>query len=276
VAVQSVFTTQTPTDLDATDSVYYTLATRIRTAVAGRVLRVRYWMPSTPPTSITAGLFSRTSDAAGSLLGTGSFGSTAAGWQTADLPGGGLDVAAGADLYAAVWTDRYVFTGAFFGADVVTGDLTAPADDAVTPARNGRFKIGETAPTYPDSGGGTCYFVDVEFAAATTAVLDGSTPAVQSALTAAITSTPGVTVSLAGAVRLPTASGRCAVPAVARDTGSWWSIRGIIDEARARDEDEAERRRDPVDCPHCESPLVDGGPDGTIRGCSFCGWRDRW
>ena len=275
MAVQRVFTTQVPAVLNGDDGTYYTLATRIRVAVAGRVLRIRYWMPTVAPTSITGALYSRTSDAAGTLLGTGTFASTAAGWKTADLPGGGIDVAAGADLYAAVWTNRYVYTGSFFGADVVNGDLTAPADDAVTPARNGRFFVGGASPTYPNNGGGTCYFVDVEFAADVAGVLGGTTPAVQSAFTAQITSTPGVTGTITGAVRLPTASCSLAVPALSRDSGSWWRVKSIIDEARARDEDEAERRRNPVDCPNCDEPLVTGGPGGEIRGCTFCGWRDR-
>lgn len=275
MAVQRVFTTQTPATLDATDGIYYTLVTRIRVAVAGRVLRIRYWMPATPPTSITGGLFSRTSDAAGSLLGSGPFASTAAGWQTADLPGGGIDVAAGADLYAAVYTNRYVFTGAFFGSAVVSGDLTAPADDAGTPARNGRFKVGGAGLTYPDGGGGSCYFVDVEFAADVDAVLAGSIPPVTGSFAATVTGTPGVSASIAGSIRLPTASCSLAIPARARDHGSWWRVKGIIDEARARDEEDAERRRNPVDCPNCEEPLRDGGRDGTVRFCQFCGWRDR-
>jgi hypothetical protein len=53
----------------------------------------------------------------------------------------------------------------------------------------------------------------------------------------------------------------------------WGSLRSIVDEARALQDEEDERRRNPVDCPLCGEPLSCGGPDGTILFCRFDGWR---
>lgn len=79
---------------------------------------------------------------------------------------------AGAYYYTAAWTpDRYVASGFFTGTTLVSGNLTAPADDTITPRHNGRFNDFGVAPNYPDTqfdGGG--YFVDVVFEAAGGAV----------------------------------------------------------------------------------------------------------
>lgn len=180
---ETVFTSQTPAVTNGDDNVYYTLVTRIQVSADGYVTGVRYYMPSVTPASITAALFARGTDAAGAasgtatgvlglpfvvssstLLGTASFSSTTPGWQTASFSSP-IRILSGADLYAAVYTDTYVYTGSFFSAaGVVNGVLTAPQDDSVTPARNGRFYVGGAGPTYPNNGGGTCYFVDVAFA----------------------------------------------------------------------------------------------------------------
>ena len=180
---ETVFTSQTPAVTNGDDNVYYTLVTRIQISADGYVTGIRYYMPDGTPTSITAALFARGTDAAGAasgtatgvlglpfvvssstLLGTASFSSTTPGWQTAAFSSP-IRILSGADLYAAVYTDTYVYTGSFFSSSGVTsGVLTAPQDDSVTPARNGRFYVGGAGPTYPNNGGGTCYFVDVAFA----------------------------------------------------------------------------------------------------------------
>jgi len=189
---QSVFTDQTPNVTDATDSVYYTLVTRIVCGAAGSIVGVRYWMPDTAPTQVVGGLFSRTSDAAGTLLASKAFSTLTPGWQDVlfDTP---VEVEDGADLYAAVWTDRYVYSLAFFTTDVTNGDLTAPADDSVTPARNGRFKVGGSGLEYPTGGGGTCYFTDVLFLATTAGDAAAATAPVQASATGTFTPGTGVT-----------------------------------------------------------------------------------
>jgi hypothetical protein len=58
-------------------------------------------------------------------------------------------------------------------------------------------------------------------------------------------------------------------------SSGWGTLRGIVEEARSLQAEEDARERDPVDCPHCGTPLRDGGPDGTTRYCPFDGWRPR-
>lgn len=170
----SLFTSEVPALADANDFTRYTLATLWTPSVDGLVTHGRWYMPGTAPSRPPVfALFQRTNDASGTQLGltaTFSLASYAPGWRTVQLPAP-VAVTAGGFYYAAVKTeDRYVATGGFFtGHSVASGSLTAPADDAGTPRRNGRFNDFGTIdiPDYPDSGGGACYFADVVFAADT-------------------------------------------------------------------------------------------------------------
>lgn len=177
--VESLFTTQTPAIGDTTDGIGYTLATRIRPAVAGTVSGVRWFFPTvTPSAGVTGGLYRRTDDSTGTLLASASFGTyTLGAWNTATFSSA-VNVSANDDLYAAIYTpDRYVATGGFFTATTVTnGNLTGPADDTVTPARNGRFASGVSSLTYPNGQfNGGCYFADVVFTATSSTTTVGQT-----------------------------------------------------------------------------------------------------
>ena len=176
---ESLFTTQTPSITDATDGIGYTLATRIRPGVAGTVSGIRWHFPSvTPSAGVTAGLYRRTDDTTGTLLASVAFGTyTLSAWNTATFSTP-VDVTANDDLYAAIYTpDRYVATGGFFtGTTITNGNLTGPADDTVTPARNGRFASGVSALTYPNGQfNGGCYFADVVFTATSSTTTVGQT-----------------------------------------------------------------------------------------------------
>lgn len=167
---QSIFTSEIPALTDANDSTRYTLATLFTPAVNGTITHGRWFFPVTAPSRAPVfALFQRTNDASGTQLGltaTFSLASYAPGWRTVALASPAA-VAAGAYYYAAVKTeDRYVATGGFFGGALVNGQLTAPADNAGIPRRNGRFNDfgAQDVPDYPDSGGGACYFADVVFA----------------------------------------------------------------------------------------------------------------
>lgn len=171
---ESIFTDQVPALTNANDSTAYTLATLFTPAVNGAVTHIRWRFPDTSPSAPVVGaLYSRTSDAAGTELSRATFASPVAGtWNTAELPSP-VNISVGGYYYTAVWTpDRYVATGGFFTSTALTtGNLTAPADDTVTPRRNGRFNDFGVEPNYPDfqfDGGG--YFVDVVFEAAGGAV----------------------------------------------------------------------------------------------------------
>lgn len=165
----SLFTSEVPALADANDFTRYTLATLWTPSVDGLVTHGRWYMPGTAPSRAPVfALFQRITDASGTLLAMATFSLAgyAAGWRTVQLAAP-VAVNAGDFLYAAVKTeDRYVATGGFFsGHSVVSGSLTAPADDAGTPRRNGRFNDFGVIdiPDYPDSGGGASYFADVLF-----------------------------------------------------------------------------------------------------------------
>lgn len=156
-----------PALTDASDGTPYTLATLFTPAVAGTVTHIRWRFPDTLPSAPAVGaLYSWTSDVAGTELGRATFASPVAGtWNTVALPSP-VAVQAAGFYYAAVWTpDRYVATSGFFTDHTVTsGNLTAPADDTITPRRNGRFNDLGVEPNFPDTqfnGGG--YFADVLF-----------------------------------------------------------------------------------------------------------------
>lgn len=169
---ESIFTTQVPANPDFLEGAAVTLGTLFTTAVNGTITGGRWRFPNTLPVGTVQWLLYRwNSDASGTLLAQESFVAPVAGtWNTvnATTP---VAVTAGQRYVTAIFTPngRYVFTNGFFTSSGVTnGNLTAPQDDAVTPARNGKF-IQQGFPSYPtNSFNATCYFVDVLFTAAAT------------------------------------------------------------------------------------------------------------
>jgi hypothetical protein len=275
MAAQSVFTTQTPSTTDANDSVGYALGTRIITAVAGTVLGMRWFFPSTVPTSApVGGLYRRTSDASGTLLGSVTFsGYTAGAWCT-QLFASPVPVTAGDDLVAVVYTaNHYVASGGFFtGTSVVSGDLTAPADDSVTPARNGKFVTPVASIAYPTSSfNGGCYFVDVLFAADVTLTGAATVPLATADGVLDVTSTPGV-VMAGGGSALPALAYGLLDPVIAVGRSGWLGLLDIVHSNRG-EHAEAERVA-PEACPNDGEPLTTG-PDNAILFCRYCGWRSR-
>jgi hypothetical protein len=275
MAAQSVFTTQTPSTTDANDNVGYALGTRIHTAVAGTVLGVRWYFPSTVPTSApVGGLYRRTSDAVGTLLGSVTFsGYTAGAWCT-QLFASPVPVTAGDDLVAVVYTpNHYVASGGFFtGTSVVSGDLTAPADDSVTPARNGKFVTPVASIAYPtNSFNGGCYFADILFAADVVVSGTATVPLVTAAGVLDVTSTPGVVMSGGGSA-LPALAYGLLDPVVSVGRAGWL---GLIDIIHSNADEYAEEERTaPEACPRDGEPLTSSSGGGILF-CRFCGWRSR-
>ena len=275
MAAQSVFTTQTPSTTDANDNVGYALGTRIRTAVAGTVLGVRWYFPSTVPTSApVGGLYRRTSDAAGTLLGSVTFSGYTAGAWCSQLFASPVPVTAGDDLVAVVYTpNHYVASGGFFtGTSVVSGDLTAPADDAATPARNGKFITPVAGIAYPtNSFNGGCYFADLLFAADVALTGTATVPLATAAGVLDVTSTPGVVMSGGGSA-LPAYAYGLIDPVVSRGRSGWYGLLDIV--RRNSDELDQEWRTPPESCPDDGEPLT-SGPNGDLLFCRFCGWSSR-
>lgn len=175
MATQSIFTTQTPALPNVNDAVAYTLGTVFRTSAAGTVGGIRWFFPATLPSGPVIGaLFTWTDNTIGTELARATFvNPTAGAWNSVAFavpPALSVNTRYVATVYTP---DRYVATAGLFSTAVTNGPLTAPADDAVTPARNGKFRSGGTGPTYPDgSNGAGCYFVDVLFDAVPARDLD--------------------------------------------------------------------------------------------------------
>lgn len=161
----SIFTTQTPTLADLTDGVPYTLATLFTSAEDALVNGIRWYFPGTLPSGNVVGvLYSWTTDVAGAEMARATFASPTAGtWNTVTFTSP-VAITASTRYVAAVYTpDRYVATIGLLNAPITNGRLTAPANDNITPAHNGKFRSGGVGPTYPDgSGNGSSYFVDVD------------------------------------------------------------------------------------------------------------------
>jgi hypothetical protein len=167
---QTIFTTQTPGNSggagDANDpGSSYSLGTVFTTSAAGESIGARWFWPTTIPTgTVTFQLYQWASDVEGTLLASKDYSGTPSlgDWNgvTWDDP---VALTAGVKYVVQVWTADHYAYGAASTLPVTNGDLTAPADDAVTPVRNGRLHVG-TSPAFTDQvASGLCFFVDVTF-----------------------------------------------------------------------------------------------------------------
>lgn len=166
----SIFTDQTPAVTLAADVTAFALGTRWSASIPGIVTHGRWWFPDTAPDGdVDWVLYS----AAGTELARATFTSTSPGWRTVALASPAVYATPGTVMVAAVEAvNRYVSTSGFFeDGPVVSGVLTAPADD------NGRVGVGAGYPT--GTFASTCYFVDLVFVpteAAGPRIVTGSTP----------------------------------------------------------------------------------------------------
>lgn len=270
----NLFTGQTPAITDASDGAPgITTATTVRFAQSGTVTGIRFYATATVGGTYTAELYQVTAadvpTPAGTLLASKVAGATPAGgtWNTIlfDTP---VSVTT-ATLYRAALhsgAGRYVATLSFFGSDLVNGDITADAngDDPVGlgTLRNGTFAISATAGAYPGGGGGTCYFVDVEFTAGAGGTITPGSIALgvavgQPAVTATLTVAPD-SIRLAAATGQPTVTTPPPEPAEARP-GGWNGLLAVRRSADADHRANIERERNPVDCPAHGWPLTKTG-----------------
>lgn len=162
----SIFTTQIPAIPNANDGLTQNLGTVFTTSVDGNVTHIRWYFPATLPTGTVIGaLWLWTSDGTGTLLGQANFTAPVAGtWNTAQLSVP-IAITNGVYYVASIFSqDQYVATGALFNVAITNGPLTAPADDSVTPRRNGKFLQNAGGLTYPTSFfNGNGYFPDIVF-----------------------------------------------------------------------------------------------------------------
>lgn len=255
----TLFSGVTPSALNASDGVAYTLGLRFTPAVDGTITEGLWYFPITLMSGVTMSVH-RVSDV--TTLGTKVFpNNTPAGRQTIafDAP---IAVTAGITYSISVWTpSHYTFTSAFTWPRTV-GDLTAQA-------ANGWFLVSPT-PVMPttQSPGAANYFPDVTFEPAVTAQSIAPTgisvPVAVGEPT--LTMLTDYTIAPTG-IAVPMAVGEPTLTFTegpAPSGGSWDTLLGIVREAQADHERNAERIANPVDCPVHGWPLDD-------RHCLFGG-----
>lgn len=269
----NIFGTSVPTVTNASDGAPgINLGTRIQFGSTGTITGVRWRFPDTLPSgtvSWTVGKYDNSNDAASfGTLGSGTFASPTAGaYNTATAS---IAVTAGDQIVVWVLTpDRYVASAHYFDSAVVSGSLTAPADDAVTPRRNGRF-TSNAASTWPTGGfNASGYHVDVEFTPAGGTTVHGSATVALGSLAVACSGarkTHGaVTVALGGLRAVATMPSAV----VTSQTGSWYELLGIYKEANSLVSTYAQQP--PTACPNDGQPLVPAG-NGALR-CPYDGYR---
>lgn len=166
--------TGTPAVTDASDGTPgITTATTLQFSAVGRITAIRFYATATVSGTYIARLYEVTADDAGGGAGTQLATVTlsappAPGWNTVALPS--PVVVATNKLYRpSIFSGdgRYVATpGMLTGADLTSGHITAWRNGAdpigLGSIRNGTFAI-NAVPTYPASGGGAAYFVDVVY-----------------------------------------------------------------------------------------------------------------
>lgn len=165
MAIYKLFEEATPTSTDLSDGPY-TLATRIDVTADGTITHIGWRFPDTIPGGTVEYYIVYYNDATDDndgLIELGTFSSPVAGiwnWQALITP---APITAPKKLLIELFTpDRYVATPAYFASAKTLGPLTGPADDAITPRRNGRYNLGSPA-GFARSGSGAAYSVDIQF-----------------------------------------------------------------------------------------------------------------
>lgn len=270
----NLFTSQTPTSLDNSDGAPgISVGTTVRFTADGTVTGVRFYATATVGGTYTGALYQVTGpdDApSGTLLASKVLGTTPTGgaWNTIAFDAGDVVPVTTGILYRAVvfsGAGRYVFAPNIHGSDIITGDIIGDAngDDPVGlgSLRQAVFTI-NAALAYPSTVAGSSgsYFADVEYTV-------GAIPDVVVPTSLRLVATPGaptvastITVSPASlslAVRLGAPTVTTPAPAPTGGTPAGWNgLLSAFQSARADAMQNAERDRNPLECPYHGWPLT--------------------
>lgn len=173
---ESIFTSQTPSTADSNNPAgQRALGVVFSAAVAGSVIGVRWYAPTTPVANPVGSLWSPTAANPNASTGTQLNSATIAvstpeTWNSF-IFAAATPIAAGTPYTVVIWTpDHYTFSGPD-PFPITNGNLTAYSSAA---AGNGRFENGVAAGAYPGNGSsGFNFFVDVLFVANTDLTLTG-------------------------------------------------------------------------------------------------------
>jgi thermitase len=174
------------------------IGVRFRTTVPGYVTGVRFYKPSGASGTHVGSLWSET----GARLADAVFaGETASGWQQVSFAAP-VPVAAGVTYVASYHapTGHYAATLGYFGAEVSSGPLRAPAGGGADGGNGVHYYA--TSPTFPTATySATNYWVDVVF---TPLLTPTGTPTTTQTATATTTSTPSpTTIGTQGGLIIP-------------------------------------------------------------------------
>lgn len=166
VSSEVLFTNEVPGG-DFNDGTGLNLGTTMTVANPKNVSHIRFRATSTVSGTYIGGLYRLTSNTAGTLLGSETFGSMTGGdWNEVKLPVP-VFVTSGFAYRPTVWTSagRYTATSQFFASALVNGDLTGIQHNTnpvgIGQLNNGVFTVsgGLALPTSEFNRG--CYFVDL-------------------------------------------------------------------------------------------------------------------
>lgn len=249
-----------PSSTDLVDpGATYNMGIRFSLVEAKNCVGVRWRVPdsvSTPPGGThVASIWTTTSE---TRIGTKDFTPTVGGYQDIlfDTP---IALSAGTIYVAAVHTQHYVFraSGGVFPS--------SPSGNVVSD--ESRLASSDVAETYPASAGSALYYVSplIETSA-------GPTPVAPDSLSITVTlGEPTIGYGLDArpdSLEIPlylgapgSQSGEDTTETGNGSSSGWWSLKGILDEAR---ENLREEREPPAACPQDGEPLRDGH-------CRYCG-----
>lgn len=150
----TLFGSEVPGDVTLDDNTNYSLGIRFTPSVDGTITHLRRYFPDPLGDPPFTGALYRVSDSA--LLGSLTFGTTAAGWQEQAF-GAPIAVVGGVMYEAIYWTSKKYVGTVSYPYPKVSGELTAGT-------ANGWFNVGAAnAFATGQSGNSANYFVDVVF-----------------------------------------------------------------------------------------------------------------
>lgn len=121
---EKIFTTQTATTLNATDSTAYEMGLRFTSAVPGRIMAIRYWRATSETGSHTGRIWNSSGTQLTSVVFTGE---SSSGWQEQALSSP-LAIAANTTYtVSANINSHYVSTTQGLASSINSGNLTALA-----------------------------------------------------------------------------------------------------------------------------------------------------
>lgn len=171
MAIERLFTGQTPSSIDIDEATPLAVATTVLFGVAGEVIGIEFYTPDTLASSYTVELYEVTDDdgtnsGTGTVLASGILNSGLVSNEWHDCFFEGVEIVPDTKLYRCSLfcaNNRFVATSNFFTSSLVNGNITGVQSGSdpvgLGSIRNGTY-IESATPAYPtQSFNAACYFV---------------------------------------------------------------------------------------------------------------------